>query len=65
MSLIEHRLTWFGHIERKYAEDMTRRLADRVVEGERRRPRKTWKELVREDLKKPNLIRYLAQNRNE
>ena len=55
--LRDYRLRWFDHVERRDAENMTKRIAKLVVEGETRRgrPKKSWKELVKEDLRERNI----------
>ena len=59
------RLRWFGHVERKGAEDWVSACRSLVVEGDRGwgRGRKTWKECVRDDMKRMNLTVADAQNR--
>ena len=53
-------------MERRDAENMTKRIAKLVVEGESRRgrPKKSWKELVK-DLRKRNLDVSLTFDRSE
>jgi hypothetical protein len=52
-----HRLRWFGHVERMEQSKLTRRVRDTVIEGDKKRgrPKKTWNETVKEDLKKKGL----------
>src|SRR3989441_254845 len=60
------RLRWFGHVERKEADDWVshcRNLA--VVDGVKKgRPRKTWMECVKEDLEECGLKKEDAQDRS-
>ena len=39
--LRDHRLRWFGHMKRRDTENMTKRIAKLVIEGERRQGRPT------------------------
>ena len=51
--LKRNRLKWFGHVERKDKKDWARKCMCMEVEGARprERPRKTWMEVVRNDMK--------------
>ena len=59
------RLRWFGHVERKKADDWVSKCRELDVEGQRGRGRgkKTWRESVDEDMARLNLKRELAQDR--
>lgn len=59
------RLRWFGHVERKSADDWVSACRNLVVEGVRGRGRgrKTWNECVKDDLGKLGLTREDAQDR--
>ena len=59
------RLRWFGHVERKEAGDWVSKCRNlEVVGGVRKgRPRKTWMECVKEDMKDCRLKKEDAQNR--
>ena len=59
------RLRWFGHVERKRAEDWVSKCRNLEVESARGkgRGRKTWKDCVEEDLNKLKLKREDAQDR--
>ena len=59
------RLRWFGHVERKEADDWVSKCRNlEVVGGVRKgRPRKTWMECVKEDMKECGLKKGDAQNR--
>ena len=61
------RLRWFGHIERREDSNWIKRCRDLVVDGpvSRGRPRKTWTQVVHEDLKQLGLDPALAQDRLE
>ena len=61
------RLRWFGHIERREDSSWIKRCRDLVVDGpvSRGRPRKTWTQVVHEDLKQLGLDPALAQDRLE
>ena len=53
VELRRRHLRWFGHVERKPKEDWVKRCRNMEVEGMRKagRPRKTWGEVVKEDLR--------------
>ena len=55
--LKRNRLRWFGHVERKDKEDWVRRCMYMEVEGARARgrPRRTWLEVVRIDMRELHL----------
>jgi hypothetical protein len=59
------RLRWFGHVERKNADDWVKKCREMVVEGSksRGRNRKTWMECVEGDMLKLGLSRVDAQDR--
>ena len=59
------RLRWYGHVERKYDEDWVKRATHMEVEGKRPagRPKKTWHETVKADLKQLRLDPKEASNR--
>jgi hypothetical protein len=58
--LIQHRLRWFGHVQRRPLEAPVRsgvlKRADNVKSG-RGRPKLTWDESVKRDLKEWNIPR--------
>jgi len=65
--LIQHRLRWFGHVQRKPAEAPVRRgVLERVdnVKSGRGRPKLTWDESVKRDLKDWNISKEIALNRS-
>jgi hypothetical protein len=60
--MVENRLRWFGHVERRPVDVVVRR-ADQMVSQIRRgrgRPRKTIREAIRKDLEvnelDPNMV---------
>ena len=59
------RLRWFGHVERKDADDWLSACRKLEVSGERGRGRnrKTWKECVSDDMKKLHLRKEDVQDR--
>ena len=60
------RLRWFGHVERKEADDWVSKCRNLVVVGgvKKGRPRKTWMECVKEDMKECGLRKEDAQDRS-
>src|SRR5437867_3309594 len=60
------RLRWFGHVERKEADDWVSKCRNvKVVGGVgRRRRRKTWMECVTNDMKECGLKQEYAQDRS-
>jgi hypothetical protein len=65
--LIQHRLRWFGHVQRRPPEAPVRsgvlKRADNVKSG-RGRPKLTWDESVKRDLKEWNISKDLAMDRS-
>ena len=63
----QRRLRWFGHIERMAVDNPVRQCQHIVVEGKRPkgRPRKTWQEVIKDDLLSLNLDSGLAQDRKD
>ncbi|KAL6535707.1 hypothetical protein OROHE_012551 [Orobanche hederae] len=61
----EGRLRWFGHVRRRQASAPVRRVESLLVEGGRRRgrPRRTWEEQLRLDLKALNLSEAMTVDR--
>ena len=57
------RLRWFGHVERKDADDWVSVCRNMAVSGERGRGRKTWKECVADDMRMLRLRQEDAQDR--
>ncbi|PVH33351.1 hypothetical protein PAHAL_9G633500 [Panicum hallii] len=65
--VIQHRLRWFGHVQRRPSEAPVRsgvlKRGDNVKRG-RGRPRLTWDETVKKDLKEWNIAKELAMDRS-
>ncbi|PUZ43043.1 hypothetical protein GQ55_9G630400 [Panicum hallii var. hallii] len=65
--LIQHRLRWFGHVQRRPPGAPVRsgllKRGDNVKRG-RGRPRLTWDETVKRDLKEWNIAKELAVDRS-
>ncbi|KAL6495878.1 hypothetical protein OROGR_030441 [Orobanche gracilis] len=61
----EGRLRWFGHVRTRQASDPVRRVESLSVVGVRRRgrPRRTWEEQLRLDLKAFNLSETMTADR--
>ena len=59
------RLRWFGHVERKNDEDWVKRTTLLEIEGSRPagRPKKTWHETVKADLRRLRLDSSEASHR--
>ena len=51
IALQQNRLRWYGHVLRKDDDDWVKKCMECEVEGSRLRgrPKRTWKEVVRED----------------
>ena len=64
--LVQHRLRWFWHLQRRPPEAPVRKIISRF-ESTRRgrgRPRLTWEEAVKKDLKEWNVSKELALDRS-
>ena len=61
------RLRWFGHLERMEGDNCVSKCRDLVVPGTkpRGRPRKTWQEVIRTDMRQKNLRPELPQSRSD
>ena len=59
------RLRWFSHIERRDESDWLRKVIHLEVNGTRGRgrPRKTWSQVIADDLHSMNIPRKLALDR--
>jgi hypothetical protein len=61
--LVQHRLMWFGHVQRRPSEAPVRREVlsrDSNVRRGRGRPKLTWEEAIKTDLKGWDIPRYLC-----
>jgi hypothetical protein len=66
--LIQHHLRWFGHIQRRPAEAPVRSGVIRRFSNEKRgreRPKLTWEESVKRDLKDWCISKELILDRRE
>jgi hypothetical protein len=66
--LVQHRLRWFGHIQRRPAETIICNGVIRRTGNEKRdrgRPNLTWKESVKRDLKDLYITKELALDRRD
>ena len=63
--LQQNRLHWYGHVLRKDDDDWVKKCMEHQVEGSRPRgrPKKTWKEVVREDCQARKLNKEDAMDR--
>ena len=63
--LQQNRLRWYGHVLRKDDDDWVKKCMEHEVEGSRPRgrPKKTWKEVVREDCQARKLNKEDAMDR--
>ena len=63
--LQQNRLRWYGHVLRKDDDDWVKKCMEHQVEGPRPRgrPKKTWKEVVREDCQTRKLNKEDAMDR--
>jgi hypothetical protein len=65
--LVQHRLRWFGHVQRRPPEASVRSgVLDRVgsVRRGRGRPKLTWDEAVKRDLKEWDITKELVVDRS-
>ncbi|VFQ69260.1 unnamed protein product [Cuscuta campestris] len=64
--LVETRVRWFGHVERRPIEHPVRRvdqMVNRHVAGGRGRPKRTWQALIKGDLRVNNLPADMIRDR--
>ena len=63
--LQQNRLRWYGHVLRKDDDDCVKKCMEYEVEGSRPRgrPKRTWKEVVREDCQARKLNKEDAVDR--
>ena len=63
--LRQKRLNWYGHIKRREEDNLSRKIMDMLVPGERRRerPRLRWIDNNREDMTKYELRADMTEHR--
>ena len=61
------RLRWFGHVQRRDATNVTRRVMELAIPGTRRRgrPKKTWHQQMKEDMAGVGVTQDVALDRKE
>ena len=61
------RLRWFGHVQRRDADNVTRRVMELAIPGARRRgrPKKTWHQQLKDDMTAVGVTQDVALYRNE
>ena len=61
------RLRWFGHVQRRDANNVTRRVMALAIPGARRRgrPKKTWHHQIKDDMTAVGVTEDVALDRNE
>ena len=61
------RLRWFGHVQRRDADNVTRRVMNLAIPGTRRRgrPKKTWNQQLKDDMTAVGVTQDVALNRTE
>ena len=66
--MIENRLRWFGHVRRRPTDTPVRRV-ERINLGQLKRaherPKKTWMEVIRQDIEAKGLSEGILLDRNE
>jgi hypothetical protein len=65
--LIQYRLRWFGHVQRRPPEALVTSVVLQRVDNVKRgrcRPKLTWDESVKRDLKEWNISKQLARDRS-
>ena len=62
--LRETRLLWYGHVQRREEQHVTKRVLNMELPGRRKqgRPKRRWRDCVREDMKKCGLTEADAQD---
>ena len=63
----EGRLRWYGHLMRRDEDHVARHTMEMEIEGRRKRgrPRKRWRDCVKDDLQLKGISEEEAQNRNQ
>ena len=61
------RLRWFGHVQRRDADNVTRRVINLAIPGTRRRgrPKKTWNQQLKDDMTAVGFTQDVALDRTE
>ena len=61
------RLRWFGHVQRREANNVTRRVMNLAISGARRRGRsqKTWHQQIKDDMIGVGVTQYVPLDRKE
>ena len=61
------RLRWFGHVQRRDANNATRRVMELAIPGTRRRgcPKKTWHQQIKDDVTGLSVTQDVALDRKE
>ena len=63
--VMERRLTWYGHVERREEDHYLKRVVNMEIPGRRRRgrPKTRWKDCVKRDMEEVGLTSDVAQER--
>ena len=61
------RIRWFGHVQRRDATNVTRRVMELAIPGTRRRgrPKKAWHQQMKEDMAGVGVTQDVALDRKE
>ena len=61
------RLRWFGHVQRRDADNVTRRVMNLAIPGTRRRgrPKKTWNQQLKHNMTAVGVAQDVALDRTE
>ena len=61
------RLRWFGHVQRRDADNVTFRVMNLAIPGTRRRgrPKKTWYQQIKDDMTGVGVTQDVALDRKE
>jgi hypothetical protein len=65
--LVQHRLRWFGHVQRRPSEAPVHcgvLSQDNNVRRGRGRPKLTWREAIKRDLREWDILRDLCLNKS-
>ena len=63
--LREKRLRWFGHVQRRYKDDATRKILQMTVDGKRNRGRTKlrWRDRVKDDMARSQMTTEMGEHR--